>query len=226
MIRRCLFIVLRHFRWGCRSICPFLRHGRNSGCKALIRLPKQRKTAEIQLFIGNAVLLRTEIHSITLFPCQESLLDQGLQIDKIRISGEGREALIRRIAVSRRSHRQHLPVALPSLCKELHKRIGFLPQRSGTIAPRKGKDRHQYACCTMHGPSCLFCLTLLHTSSLPSVLSKQAARSAPAACIFMDRTARGHARPSDVSVTCNIFHHQPFTAPATTPSMMYFWQNA
>ena len=53
---------------------------------ALIRFPKQRVTAPIQLFIINIPLFLPEIDGIAFLFCENAFLDQGLQTDKIRIS--------------------------------------------------------------------------------------------------------------------------------------------
>ena len=173
------------------TICLLLlRVGRNIALPArplletLEGLQEQREAAEIQLLIADLRSIRPEIHRVTLRTRQQLLIDQRLQIDEIRIAREGREALIRRIAIARRADRKHLPVGLPARREEIHEAVGLLSECSDAVGTWKSEHRHQYACCPPPDPLSCF---LFHTFPL---------------------------------------FYQPLTAPATTPSMMYFWQHA
>ena len=146
-----------------------LRVGRNIALPArpLLETPEglqeQRETPEIQLLIADLRGIRAEIHRVTLLPRQQLLIDQRLQIDEIRIAREGREALIRRIAIARRPDRKHLPVGLPALREEIHEAVGLLSECSDAVGTWKSEHRHQNTCCSP--PDALTCF-LFHTFPL------------------------------------------------------------
>ena len=146
-----------------------LRLGRNIALPAhplletFERLQEQREAAEIQLLIADPRSIRAEIHRLALFACQQLLIDQRLEIDEIRIAREGREALIRRVAIARRPDRKHLPVGLPTRREEIHEAVGLLSECSDAIRAGKCEHRHQDTCCT--APD-LLPYFLFHTSPL------------------------------------------------------------
>ena len=53
---------------------------------ALIGLAKQRITAKIKFFIVNIALVLSKIYRVAFFFCQNALLNQRFQADKVRIS--------------------------------------------------------------------------------------------------------------------------------------------
>ena len=79
---------------------------------------------------------------------KQSVLRQHVKIDHVRISRECGKALIRTVAVARRTHRQDLPVALPALLQKIYELICLTPHRSDSIWGWKTCDVHQYAICS------------------------------------------------------------------------------
>ena len=146
-----------------------LRVGRNIALPArplletLEGLQEQREAAEIELLIADLRDIRPEIHRLALLARQQLLIDQRLQIDEIRIAREGREALIRRIAIARRPDRKHLPVGLPARREEIHEVVGLLSECSDAVGTWKSEHRHQNTCCSP--PDALTCF-LFHTFPL------------------------------------------------------------
>ena len=53
---------------------------------ALIGLAKQRITAKIKFFIVDIALVFSKIYRVAFFFCQNALLNQRFQADKVRIS--------------------------------------------------------------------------------------------------------------------------------------------
>ena len=93
--------------------------------KTFIGQGQHRKAVLVQRAVIHGFRIRAEIPAVALPSLQEPLFDQGLQVDKIGISREGREGLVGRIAVAGRSEGQHLPVGLSRLLQKIHKFIGF-----------------------------------------------------------------------------------------------------
>ena len=141
-------------------------------------------------------------HRDILFPDQ-SLPHQLIRADKIRIPREGRKGLVGRISESRRSHRQNLPVFLTCFFQKIHEPVRLFREASDSVFPGKTEERHQYSAC----PHLL--------SSFPRVRN-----SRTPFCLYLYAKLFSFNRKRRF---CPLrYNHQPFTAPATTPSMMYF----
>ena len=90
---------------------------------------------------------------------QQSPFQKRLQIDQQRIAGEGREALIRRIAVAGRPQGQHLPQRLPAGGQEIDELVRARPQIADAETARQRRGVQQDATCTgeHHGLSLISC---------------------------------------------------------------------
>src|SRR5262249_34883230 len=66
-----------------------------------------------------------------------SLLRDRLQAKKKRVAGHARQALVRRVSITRRSKRQHLPHALAAGYQKIDKSIGRTAQVANSIIPGK-----------------------------------------------------------------------------------------
>ena len=73
---------------------------------------QQSKSVLVQFAVVHLVRIVSEIGCISFLLCKKSVFDEDLKIHVIRISGKRRKALIRRISVTDRTYRQHLPVLL------------------------------------------------------------------------------------------------------------------
>ena len=91
------------------------------------------ESAPVHLSVIDGGSFLPEIECIALLFFQESLLDQSLQIDEVRISRKGRKTLVGRIAEPRRSERQDLPVGLSGLFQEIDKVAGFLRKTADSV---------------------------------------------------------------------------------------------
>src|SRR5205085_12619640 len=65
---------------------------------------------------------------------EQALFDQFVGTDEQSVTGEGREALIRRIAVAGRPQRQHLPERLPRPDEKIYEGVGFWAEVADAIA--------------------------------------------------------------------------------------------
>ena len=85
---------------------------------------------------------------------EQTVLDQPVGADEQRIAGKRREALIRRVAVARRSERQHLPQPLPAGGEEVDELEGGGAEVADPEAARqrrgvqqdaaRARERHDY----------------------------------------------------------------------------------
>ena len=75
--------------------------------------------------------------------CQPAAIRELAKIDEQRVSGKGRETLVRRIAVASRPQRQHLPDSLPRSHQGLDefKRLG--PQVADAVRAGERRDMQQ-----------------------------------------------------------------------------------
>src|ERR1700721_980643 len=71
---------------------------------------------------------------------QKPLLAKRFQIDEQRVSGKSREALIRRVAISRGIQRQHLPDFLPCSGQEFDELMSRISQIADAVAARQRGD--------------------------------------------------------------------------------------
>ena len=79
----------------------------------LISLPEYFESGQINLLIIHINRVITEVILFAFRLRQIAFLNQGFQINIIRIACKGRKRLIRRIPIACRSQRQYLPVGLP-----------------------------------------------------------------------------------------------------------------
>ena len=105
------------------------------------RGPQYRQTVVIHGAVIHALLVGAEISVVTFIPCQQSFLDQILQTDEIRVSGESGNALIRGIAEAGRSKRQDLPVTLACFMQKVYKLVGFFGKTADPEPGRQGGHR-------------------------------------------------------------------------------------
>ena len=87
----------------------------------------------IESAIIDSIDKRAEIVFPHLMYREQAVLDQQIRAYKVRISGEGRKTLVRRVAETGRSEGKHLPVALPRLDKEVDKIICLLRKASDPV---------------------------------------------------------------------------------------------
>lgn len=82
---------------------------------------QQSKSVLVQFAVVHLIRIISEIGSISFLFCQQPVFDEDLNIHIIRISGKRRETLVRRISITDRTHRQHLPVLLTCRAKKVDK---------------------------------------------------------------------------------------------------------
>ncbi len=81
---------------------------------------------------------------------EEAVRCQQTEIDKVRVAGKGRKALVGAVPVARRADGEYLPVGLLCSRKEIDEGKGFISQRADAVRTRQAEDGHQNAACT-HG---------------------------------------------------------------------------
>ena len=72
-------------------------------------------------------------------------LDQRVEADQQRIAGEGREALVGRVAVAGGAERQHLPEALAGVVQEVGEAMRFGAQLADAVGPGQRRRMQQDA---------------------------------------------------------------------------------
>ena len=91
----------------------------------------------IQRAVIHALFIRAEEKLSALFICKKSFLHERFRINKVRVAGEGRQRLIRRISKTGRSKRQHLPEALSGFREKIHKFISFARKTADPVLRRQ-----------------------------------------------------------------------------------------
>jgi hypothetical protein len=84
----------------------------------------------------------TPVDGVQRGAVEQAFVLQRFKVDKVRVARESGKGLIRRIAVSRRAKRQHLPVTLAGAFELVDERIGFPPERTDAVRGGKGRNVH------------------------------------------------------------------------------------
>ena len=92
---------------------------------ALIGHGQKNVTAAVHFFVIDVILIVTEIHAVALFPGQDALINQGLQINKVGIARKGGKGLVRRITVGCGMNGKNLPEGLSGFLQPVHEGICF-----------------------------------------------------------------------------------------------------
>ncbi len=101
--------------------------------EALCRLPEHGITAFIYSSVIGLQRIRAPVPIFILCAVQQSLRTQSIQINKIQIACIGRKGLVRRIPVTGRADRQHLPVALSGCFQKIHKAFGLCAHGANSV---------------------------------------------------------------------------------------------
>ena len=81
--------------------------------ESLIRFAKEGITVLIHGAVIHLFIVGSKPYRLTFLPGKQSVADQLLQVNKIRVSGKGRDRLVRTVAKPGLAERKHLPCALP-----------------------------------------------------------------------------------------------------------------
>ena len=100
------------------------------------RLTQKRETPFIEDFVVNAGRVGGR-ETVAILRGKQSLPYQLLQVNKVRVSGEGRERLIRRIAVPGGAEREYLPVGLSGVGEKIYPLSGVTRETADTVRPRQ-----------------------------------------------------------------------------------------
>ena len=97
--------------------------------------------------------VRVRVHLVAqLLVGQKPLVAQLLEVDKIAVARECRDARIRRVVCVRRRERQHLPVGTARLAEKIDKLSRLLAKAADAVRARQRGDVHQHAACPLiHG---------------------------------------------------------------------------
>ena len=133
-------IVLQPVRVFADKILKFFR----LLCAAVaVGLTQQCESGMIHLAVVDGAAVIAKVRVIALVLGQEPLVDQFLQIDQVRISGKGRERLIRGIAISCGAQRKDLPVCLARLHKEIYEFACRHGKAADAVRARQTENREQ-----------------------------------------------------------------------------------
>ena len=151
---------------------------------SLVSYPQKAQAPLILLAVVHLHAI-AEVHRVALFLREQALRDQVLKADQIRISRKGRERLIGRIPVSRRTKGQDLPVGLPRFLQKIHKLICLLRKAADPVLAGQAEYRKQNSACT-HNSS----LSKTHScfSSVSSSSSTQGLSSSSLFPIIFSKT--------------------------------------
>ena len=109
---------------------------------ALISHCQEDVSVFVQLLIIDIVLKFSKIHGVAFLPGQDTLFDQGFQIDKIGVARKGGEGLIRRIAIGSRMDGQNLPIGLTGISQPVNESICFFGKTANAVLARQAGDGH------------------------------------------------------------------------------------
>ena len=88
------------------------------------RQPQHVETVLVDLPVVDVAGLASPFAVLHLFGLQQTVFDQHVRIDQVRIAGKGGKALIRRIAVAGRAEREDLPETLSGLHQKVREFVG------------------------------------------------------------------------------------------------------
>ena len=100
-------------------------------------LPQHREAASELRSVIYVARLRAEVPFADLLRCQQPLRNQQIQIDEIRIAGKCGIRLVRAVPVAGGPHREHLPIAVLHLRKEVHKLLSGLAESADSVRARQ-----------------------------------------------------------------------------------------
>ena len=110
-----------------------------------ICLAEQRPAGVRELLEVRLVRRGLEVAGLDLGRGQQAVLDQQVKVDQVRVARRGGKALVGRIAEAGVAERQHLPVGLVRICKEIDKVIGCLAHRAHAVRRGLGGDVRKHA---------------------------------------------------------------------------------
>ncbi len=107
---------------------------------------------------------------------EPAVLHQALRADEQRIAGHRREALVRRVSVTRRTERQYLPHALTGLLEEVEKPMRLDAEIADAVAPGQRRRVQQQTAHSWgeHGAQYQVCGTLLKARPDPRLPARVA----------------------------------------------------
>ena len=101
-----------------------------------VSLTQQLKAPVIQLAVVNLSVIITEIDFPAFLFREQSVPDQRLQADEVRITGISGKGLVWGITVTGGPKRQYLPVRLFCIRQKIHKAVRFFRKASDSVLPR------------------------------------------------------------------------------------------
>ena len=110
---------------------------------ALIGHGQQDLSAVIEGGVVDVILLVAEEHAVALVIAQNTLGDQGLQIDEVGVAGKGGEGLVGAVAVAGGMDGQDLPVGLSGIPEEVHEFVGLQVEAADAVLTRQAGNGHQ-----------------------------------------------------------------------------------
>ena len=88
---------------------------------------------------------------------EQSLFDEGIEVDHVRVARVGREALVGAVAVAGRSDGQDLPEGLACLLQKISEFSGVFADRAYAVGRGQRGDRHEHTGNSCHiFNSCLY----------------------------------------------------------------------
>ena len=112
----------------------FLTHFR---CHAAVCLAEQRPAGIGQLLEIRGIRRSVEVALTNLIRGEQTVLNEQIHVDQIRIARRCRKALVRRIAEAGMTERKHLPVGLMRRCQKIYKITGGLAHGAHAVRRRQ-----------------------------------------------------------------------------------------
>ena len=112
----------------------FLTHFR---CHATVCLAEQRPAGIGQLLEIRGIRRSVEVALTNLIRGEQTVLNEQIHVDQIRIACRCRKALVRRIAKAGMTERKHLPVSLMRRCQKIYKITGGFAHGAHAVRRRQ-----------------------------------------------------------------------------------------
>ena len=106
-------------------------------------LTQQRKASVIQLAVIDLSVIIAEISFPAFLFSEQSVPDQRLQADEVRITGISGKGLVWGITISGGPKGQYLPVRLFCIRQKIHKAVRLFRKASDSVLPRQTEYRQQ-----------------------------------------------------------------------------------
>ncbi len=105
------------------------------------------------------------VEGLDVFLCEEPVFDEELEVDEVRIAGEGRETRIGAVPETRRAQGEHLPVLLAGFFQKVRKSERLSAEGPDAVLRGQGRDGEQDTAATFHR-------SFLHIE-IPSIIHEQ-----------------------------------------------------